>query len=388
MRLSSILLAALIAGGVALWLFADELPFVRAADGERRAAAAVNGATTTRSAPRPEGSPAVSSARPVSVVALASRARPLSDQLVLRGRTEADRKVEVKAQTSGLVISAPKQKGAHVAKGDVLCEIELGEREAALTEAKAQLERAGSDANASRRLSRRGYSSTSDVVKDQAALEAARAAVARMELDIARTKVVAPFDGVLESDSAEFGALLQTGDVCATVITLDPIVVVGFAPERVVDALKVGLEGRARLITGREFAVSVAFVARSADPETRTFKVEATGANKDEAVRDGMTAELILPLAEGRAHLAPASALTLNDQGALGVRLAVSDPSSSTGRVARFAPVTLLRDGAAGVWLGGLPETADIIVVGQEFVTDASPVTVTYRAAPSAAAAD
>jgi multidrug efflux system membrane fusion protein len=34
----------------------------------------------------------------------------------------------------------------------------------------------------------------------------------------------------------------------------------------------------------------------------------------------------------------------------------------------------MMRDTARGVWLTGLPEEADVIVVGQEFVTDGVPV--------------
>ena len=44
-----------------------------------------------------------------------------------------------------------------------------------------------------------------------------------------------------------------------------------------------------------------------------------------------------------------------------------------------FYPVQLLRDEADGVWLGGLPENADVIVVGQDFVTEGVAVAATYR---------
>ena len=46
---------------------------------------------------------------------------------------------------------------------------------------------------------------------------------------------------------------------------------------------------------------------------------------------------------------------------------------------AMFAPVTILRDTNQGIWVSGLPEKADIIVVGQEYVTDGVPVRATYR---------
>jgi multidrug efflux system membrane fusion protein len=42
-------------------------------------------------------------------------------------------------------------------------------------------------------------------------------------------------------------------------------------------------------------------------------------------------------------------------------------------------PVGLLRDTVDGVWLTGLPEALDVIVLGQEYVTDGVPVAATFR---------
>ena len=50
-------------------------------------------------------------------------------------------------------------------------------------------------------------------------------------------------------------------------------------------------------------------------------------------------------------------------------------------RRALFLPVTLLRDTVDGVWLAGLPDMADVILVGQEFVIDGVPVVPTYQEA-------
>ena len=49
------------------------------------------------------------------------------------------------------------------------------------------------------------------------------------------------------------------------------------------------------------------------------------------------------------AHLVPGSALTLNDNGTLGLRILGAE------NTVRFAPVTLIRDTMQGVWVAGLP---------------------------------
>lgn len=56
-----------------------------------------------------------------------------------------------------------------------------------------------------------------------AGFEAARAAVAGAEAELDRLMIRAPFAGLLESDTAEFDALMLSGSLCGTIIHLDPI---------------------------------------------------------------------------------------------------------------------------------------------------------------------
>ena len=314
---------------------------------------------------------AVAAERSVPVVAYKSVARPFTETLVLRGRTEAVRRVEVRSEIAGLVASEPLRKGALVKAGDVLCRISEGDRIAERAEADAVLKEATQMAAAAGQLLEKGYTSETTANTRNAALETARARVLRAEINMERLTIEAPFDGILETDTAELGALLQNGSTCASLIALDPIKLVAFAPERSVDQLRVGAPVVGRLITGRRVEGEISFVARSADRDTRTYLVEAETPNADLAIRDGMTTELMVELEGQIAHLAPQTALTLNNEGVLGVRIVVDG-------AAAFAPVETLRDEAAGVWIAGLPEEADIIVVGQEFITDGQALEVEY----------
>lgn len=316
---------------------------------------------------------------PASVVVQRSVATPFADRIVLRGRTEADRRVEVAAEVEGLVAAPPPRRGEVVAAGDPLCTLDPGVRPAGLAEAQAAVRQAEAQAEAAARLAERGFGAQTEALVREAALEAARAAQQRAEIAMTKLTIRAPFDGVLEDDAAEIGGYLQPGARCATVIALDPIILVGYAAETDVDLLTVGAAATGRLVTGLEVEGAIRFVARAADEVTRTYRVEIAVPNRDRLIRDGMTAEIRVPLPPARAHLAPQSALTLNDDGALGVRLAVDG-------VARFHPVEILADGLSGVWLAGLPEEAEIIVVGQEYVSDGHPLAVTFADAAATGA--
>ncbi len=209
----------------------------------------------------------------------------------------------------------------------------------------------------------------------QAAIESAEAGVASAAKEIERLIIKASFDGILESDTAELGSVLQPGALCATVIQLDPIKLVGFVTEVDVNRVTLGKMAQARLLNGSEVQGRVSFLSRSADQTTRTFRVEIEVPNPDLTIRDGQSADIAIASAGTKAHLVPGSALTLNANGALGLRT-VDDND-----VVKFKPVTVLRDTIDGMWVDGLPEMAKIIVVGQEFVTEGVQVRTTMRGA-------
>lgn len=330
----------------------------------------------TQSAPEVAAAPKVEAAaadQPTAVVVKHSAARPIESGVILRGRTEASRQVDVQSEVTGLIISEPLRRGAVVEAGEVLCALDPGTRPAVLAEVEARLLEAEANERASARLAERGYTAETTAIANRAALQAAEAQVDQARQEIERLEVHAPFSGILESDTAELGSLLQPGSDCATVIDLDPIKMVGYVAEETVGKIIPGAPVAARLLDGRQVLGRVTFVARSADPDTRTFRVEAEAPNTGGDIREGITAEITVALNGAPGHLLPQSALTLDDAGRLGIRVAEDG-------VARFVPVEVIRDTAEGIWLSGLPETADVIVTGQDFVIDGKPVAVTLAA--------
>ena len=354
-------------------------------------------------------------AKIIRVFALKSEARQIDSAVIMRGETEAARSVEVRAQTSGQVVSEPLRKGSYVTADQMLCQIDVGTREASLAsanarlaeararvpeaqarldEAMARLDEAKINDNAASKLSEGGFASETRVASAQAAVRAAEAAVAAaksglqstgagiqsaeaaiasVQKDIDRLKITAPFEGLLETDSAELGSLMQPGALCATILQLDPMKLVGFVPETDVDRVEIGALAGARLSGGQEVQGRVTFLSRSADQTTRTFRVEIQVPNADLKIRDGQTAEIIVAADGAKAHLLPQSALTLNDDGDLGVRI-VDDNN-----LAQFRALSLLRDTSEGVWVAGLPEVADVIIIGQEYVVDGVAVETTFE---------
>lgn len=364
MRFGSIGLAVAVVAGLAWWfVLRHEMPgqaLMTGAPSPAAPAATPSRAASAGAGPQPQAKAQSGLPR---VAVIDSRAVPSTEVKRLRGRTEAMRSVDVMAETAGLVMNEPLRAGERVAAEQLLCRLDPGSRLAELREAEAALAEAAIEAEAADKLSERGFTARTTRIARQAKLEAARAELDKMKLDLDRLDIRAPFSGVLESDTAEIGARLGVGETCATVVDLSQLKILGFVSERDVDKLSVGQEVRVRLVNGVERQGEIRFIGRRADPETRTYTVEAVIANADLSLRDGMTAEIEVTIEAGMAHRLPLSVLTLDDRGRLGVRVVEDD-------IVAFMPVRLLSDLGDSGWLGGLPDRAQVIAIGQEFVRE------------------
>jgi len=291
-------------------------------------------------------------------------AQPRQTVVILRGRTEADRKVDIKAETYGRIVSLKAGKGDRIAKGAVLARLSPGERPARLAEAKALREQRKIEYDASLRLSKKGYRAETQLAAAKAALEAAEAAVTRAKVALDNTTIRAPFDGLVAERAAEIGDFIDKGDPVARIIDLDPVLAVGQISERDRDRVSIGAPAQVVLVGGREVSGLIRFIAAEAEATTRTFRIEVEMPNPDAGIPDGITAEIRLPLDVVAAHRVSPAILSLTDDGAIGVKTLGPD-----NRV-RFHPIRIIGDGPDGVWLSGLPERITLITVGQDFVAE------------------
>jgi len=289
-------------------------------------------------------------------------------EVVLRGKTESVRTVDLMAETSGSVVRVLKKKGDVVRRGDPIASLGVSDREARKQEAMALVKQREIERDAAVTLATKGYKSQTAVAAAEAQLDAARAGLKRVEVEMSHLTIRAPFDGTVAKRHVQLGSFLGIGDPVATIVDRDPILLVGNISEREVGKVAVGSTARAVLVDGSWVSGNVRFIAPTADPATRTFRVEVEVPNPDAKVRDGITAEIRLAAGSAPAHLLTPAILTLNSAGDVGVRVVDQD------RIARFQPVAILADGADGVWVSGLPETVEVITVGQEFVQDGEPV--------------
>jgi len=289
--------------------------------------------------------------------------------VTIRGRTESARSVVVKSESAGVVAATPAVEGSYVRKGTVLCRLNVDARQATLDQARANVRSRQLQQKASADLAAKGYRSQTQVLQDQANLDAAAAAARQAEIGVEQMNIRAPFNGVFDKRDAEIGTYLAPGQACGTMIELNPLLIVGDLPETETSKVRVGANATAQLTSGESLSGRIRYASREADAMTRTYRVEVT-ANNPNLIRSGLSASVKIGTGVGPAHLIPLSSLVLDAKGRQGVRYVLDD-----NRVA-FSPVTVLEETPQGIWVTGLQGPVRIITVGQSYVAEGQKVRV------------
>lgn len=293
---------------------------------------------------------------------------PHSGVIRIYGQTEPLRSVELQAETQGTIKSIPAKEGQRVNKGDVVVIIDERDRAAQLARVKALVNQRLIEFKAAQKLQKKGFQSDVRFAETQARLAEARAELKSTELDLSRTKLRAPFDGILDRINVEVGDFVGIGvfgveGALASLVDQDPLIVTGQISEKDRAGITMDSPAEVRLNTGETTKGKVSYLGVVADAASRTFRVEVEVPNPDLALPSGVTAELQIPSASKNAYLISPSMLALDDQGAVGVH------HLSENNVVQFSPITLLDDTQDGMWVAGLPSPIKLIIAAQTYVS-------------------
>ena len=208
----------------------------------------------------------------VRVAALTASARNAT--VTVRGRTQALHAVDVRAEIEGVVKAIHFEKGQKVRKGDVLCEIDINDRGAKVAQMNAMVAQTSKELEVAQELFKQGFRSKTQLAQAQAAYEAAKAGASTMGIQLANTKIRAPFDGYVDDRYVDVGDYMRAGDKCEMVYAPEPFLAVGAVSEHEVGQITIGDPASATLVTGETVNGKVRFVADRADSTTRTFRIE------------------------------------------------------------------------------------------------------------------
>ncbi|MDF0602017.1 efflux RND transporter periplasmic adaptor subunit [Psychromarinibacter sp. C21-152] len=324
----------------------------------------------------PASEPAEAAAPPPSsVVVRESVAEPVPMSFSAQGQALPERDTEIVTEASGTVASVPVSKGQVVARGAVIAQLNADSAEAALAQAEEERDRAQRELDNATTLRDRGVGTVDRVAEARATLAAAESQVSAARDTLDTLTVTAPFAGRIEDLMINDGEYAAAGDPVARLVDNHPITVAFEIPQQNRAGIETGSPAEVRFVTGQTREGEVTFVGTAASPETRTFLAEVQVPNEDGAILAGVSAEVTIRTGEETAHFVDASVVSLNPEGRTGIKTVVDG-------VVQFHEVDLINAEIGGLWATGLPETAQIIVVGQGFVREGEAVRVQRDDAP------
>jgi membrane fusion protein (multidrug efflux system) len=233
--------------------------------------------------------------KPVTVEVVELRPETLEIEVALTGQLEAEHSLVLTAEQSGVIESISFKEGSRVAKGDVLVRMHDEEQRARLKEALAHQRLAQDVYDRTQRLASKDISSMARRAEASAAVDEAQAKVDLARIQLERTRIVAPFDGVTGSRMVTPGEWIKpeiTGFVQLTAI--DMLQLIFTIPEPNIALAKIDGKIHARVVAfpDERFPGDVYFISPTLDPATRRLIVKAWVPNADRRLKPGMFANV------------------------------------------------------------------------------------------------
>ncbi|REG33450.1 RND family efflux transporter MFP subunit [Archangium gephyra] len=233
--------------------------------------------------------------------------RELESGPVLSGTLQARRAATMRAEVQGAVMEMVVEQGQKVKKGQLLARIEdassqdqLIAARTAVRVARNGLRVARSEEERNRKLASAGVITRRDLERAelsryqaQAQLSEAEARLALARQQVGRTRLRAPFAGVVSERHASAGDIVQPGTALYTVIDPTSLRLEASVPAAQLNTLKPGVEVDFSVAGygDRSFEGRIEQINPAVDPGTGQVRIYVTLPNTEQALLTGLSAE-------------------------------------------------------------------------------------------------
>ncbi len=323
--------------------------------------------------------PAATAAVPVRVQPVSRRG--VSRYLETNGVLEAENEVDVVARVSGPIVEILTEEGRAVKAGDLLARIDDREAKNQVAiatvnrdEAKLAYDRAQSSYE-QQLIAQEAYDAA------QAKLDAAEAQLKAAQLQFDYTRIRAPFAGLVVNRYVKLAQNVSANTPLFRLSDFTPLLCPIQVPEKELPNVRVGQPARLELdaFPNTSFEADVLRISPTIDAATGTMKVTLEVNGRGE-LRPGLFASVYLETARHEnALVIPRTALVMDS---IGDTVYVVDGDTAARREIRIG----FREADDIEVLEGLEEGDRVVVLGQESLSDGTPVSILHD--PGTEAAD
>ena len=216
-----------------------------------------------------------------------------SHYLEVQGNVNTKENLIIYPQFSGILNTVNVVAGQKVSKGQVLGTIDDGGLSQQLGQLENQLALAKTTFERQKRLWDQKIGSEIQYLQAQTNMVSQQKAVNQMKAQMAKTRIIAPFNGVIDELIAERGQVVGPGQGLMRIVNLNNMFVSTTVPESYIGKLKVGTEVSVYLASlGKSFNGKIRQVGNNINPNNRSFGIEVSVPNTENLLRPNQVAKL------------------------------------------------------------------------------------------------
>jgi membrane fusion protein, multidrug efflux system len=234
----------------------------------------------------------------VAVEAAKVVAAPLSEQVTAVGTLLSDEAVTVSSEIAGRLQEIHFEEGTAVEKGVPLFTLDESVYRAQLADAEAKLKLAEQTHQRTSQLFKNKYATaqSADEATSNLAVSSATVELARVQLE--KTRIVAPFSGIVGLRRVSAGEYITAGQPLVNLESIDPVKADFRVPEKFLPAIRVGQTIRIKVdaFPDDTFEGKVYAIDPRLDVAGRSLLVRAKVPNTDQRLRPGLFARVTVLL--------------------------------------------------------------------------------------------
>ncbi len=280
---------------------------------------------------------------------------------------------EVAAEVSGKVEEVSFEDGQLVKEDSLLVRLDsdllhmsINSARANYEQTVANLKKARLDLNRSEQLFKEELASEQDYDKERFNVEALElkavsldADVKRLEIELEKKAIKAPFEGIVIKRDVDKGEWLSPGSVVATIAKNTPVDIISEVPETIINGIRANMEVTV-VSGGKTLKGTVVTVIPRGNVSTRTFPVKVRVDNST-ALKEGMEARVTLPTG------AKTKVVTVHRDAVITARGSTVVYTVNESKASMIPVRVIGYDGmTAGIAANGLKEGMKIVIKGNE----------------------
>jgi len=237
---------------------------------------------------------------PMPVEVAEVKTEKVSDQFEAVGTIEANEAITVVSEIDAMVIKLPFEEGSYVKRGALIAQLEDSQLSAELARSQALYEQNKTTYKRIKNIVDQKAGAPQDLDDAAAALQVAEANLSLAKARLSKTRIIAPFDGIIGSRKVSVGSFLRTGQPITELANINDIRISFSAPERFLSTLRKGAEVNISTTAYDELKVKgrILVIEPVLDPETRNVRVVARVSNSGRKLLPGMSANVSAVLSE------------------------------------------------------------------------------------------